>query len=234
MWSDQLTRRIRRRYLDVVEAIETGIEAGEFANGSRLPSDREISQKLGVSRPTAREALLALEFAGLIEIRPGSGTYVTRPDVSGANGVNLMDSPALLLEARIALEPAIARLCASRLSSDRLKVLKADLRLAAAETGPNGSPTELVRLGLEFHKHLSAGCENAILASLCGSLVSVNDHPLWTLLNRQAMLTVKARKTQVDAHRTILEAIATGDADGAYQAMRTHLDRLSTLLVGFV
>ena len=68
----------RRLYRQVADQIRTLIESGEFAVGERLPGERELAEKLGVSRPTIREALIALEVEGLVHIRMGSGIYVTR------------------------------------------------------------------------------------------------------------------------------------------------------------
>ena len=65
-------------YRQVADQIRTLIESGEFAVGERLPGERELAEKLGVSRPTIREALIALEVEGLVHIRMGSGIYVTR------------------------------------------------------------------------------------------------------------------------------------------------------------
>ncbi len=211
--------------MDVAEAIATAISNGQLGPGARLPSDREIALKLGVSRPTVREGLLALEYAGLIDVRQGSGAYVNEHR-TGPTTVTAMESPEQLVQARLALEPAIARLCAISLTPERNGTLVSLLDRAELEVDPEGSPTELVRLGLEFHRELANSCENVFLASFCSSLVSVHDHPLWLLLNRQAMLTVEARRSQVDEHRTVMEAIARRDPDGAMEAMQTHLERL--------
>jgi DNA-binding FadR family transcriptional regulator len=221
--------------MDVAEVLATAISTGRLQSGARLPSNREIAQKLGVSRPTAREGLLALEYAGLVEVRPGSGAYVSElRQGPGAMALSAMESPERLIEARVAVEPAIARLCAISLTPERTATLGGLVDKAEREVGPAGSPTELVRLGLEFHRQLANFCENSFLAGFCTSLVSVNDHPLWMLLNRQAMLTVEARRSQVDEHRRIVQAIAKGDPDAAFDAMKTHLEWVSAAVVGVI
>jgi DNA-binding GntR family transcriptional regulator len=148
--------------------------------------------------------------------------------------LSAMDSPAQLIEARSAMEPSIARLCATRLDDAQVAALEELVDRAAREVDDGGSPTELVRLGLEFHRHLASACGNEFLAGFCASLVNAHDHPLWTLLNRQAMLTVEARRSQVDDHRRITQAIADHDPDRAYAAMQTHLEEVSETIVGFV
>jgi DNA-binding FadR family transcriptional regulator len=231
VWSDQLPPKARRRYLDVAEAIATAITSGELPPGERLPSDREIAQRFGVSRPTVREGLLALEYAGLIDVRQGSGAYVTERH-TGPDAATGVDSPAQVIEARLALEPAIARLCATRLSPERARLLGSLVDRAELEVAPEGSPNDHVRLGLEFHRELANSCDNVFLSNFCSSLVSVNDHPLWLLLNRQAMLTVEARRRQVQEHRRILEAIVKRDPDAAMEAMQVHLKHVSITIVG--
>lgn len=230
-WPDQLPPRARRRYIDIAESIATGIATGKWAPGDRLPSDRELAQRLGVSRPTVREALLALEYTGMIDVRQGSGAYVTNRH-AGSISPDAADSPEQVMDARISLEPAIARLCATRIGPERVKILSGLLDSAEEEVGPNGNPTELVRLGLEFHREFAHSCENRFLASFCSSLVSISDHPVWVLLNRQAMLTVEARQGQVDEHRSVLEAVVRRDPDAAMEAMAVHLVRLSASIVG--
>jgi len=221
--------------MDVAEAIASAIAVRQLAPGTRLPSDRELAAKLGVSRPTVREGMLALEHAGLIEVRPGSGAYVNNPRHGpGAAALFAMDSPAQLIEARSAMEPSIARLCATRLDEVQVTVLEDLVKRADREVEDGGSPTELVRLGLEFHRHLASACGNELLAGFCASLVNAHDHPLWTLLNRQAMLTVEARRSQVEDHRQITKAIADHDPDRAAAAMQTHLEQVSETVVGFV
>jgi len=90
---------------------------------------------------------------------------------------------------------------------------------AEREAGEDGSPTELVRLGLEFHRQLATACGNSFLAGFCASLVTAHDHPLWTLLNRQAMTSSTARLSQVEDHRRITQSIKDHDPDAAFVAM---------------
>jgi DNA-binding FadR family transcriptional regulator len=235
MWPDQLPARGRRRHVDVAEAIASAIASGQLAPGSRLPSDRELAATLGVSRPTAREGLLALQYAGLIEVRQGSGAYVNqRPNGPGALALSGADEPEKLIEARVAVEPAIAQLCAATVNDEMTRLLDDMIERAEREARPEGSPMELVRLGLEFHRALASQCGNPFLAGFCASLVSVTDHPLWMLLNRQAMLTVEARRRQVQEHRVIKEAVVAGNPEAAFHAMKTHLEGVSASISSLV
>lgn len=227
---------VRRRYLGVMEAVLSAVRRGELAAGDQLPSDRELSERLRVSRPTAREGLLALEFAGVIEIRPGAGAFVRSTSPALGAGPALPPeserSPRELIEARITLEPAIARVCAEHTSAEQLEELVEFVSLAEAQAGPDGNLERFVRLGLDFHKELANRSGNPFLATFCCSLVSVTDHPLWTLLNQQAVQTAPARQGQVDEHRAVVEAIGRRDPDAAAEAMRTHLEALRAVIFG--
>ena len=76
----------RRLYRQIADQLRALIAAGEFALGSRLPPERDLATQLGVSRPSVREALIALEVEGLVEVRMGSGIYVTAPGAGAHSG----------------------------------------------------------------------------------------------------------------------------------------------------
>ena len=93
----------RRLYLQIADQVRSLIAAGEFPPGNRLPAERELAKRFGVSRPSMREALIALEVEGYVDVRPGSGILVTTPksempDISGDEG------PLEILRARILIE----------------------------------------------------------------------------------------------------------------------------------
>src|ERR1700730_9738812 len=97
----------RRLYLQIADQLRSLIAAGEFPPGSRLPAERELAKRFGVSRPTLREALIALEVEGYVDVRPGSGIVVTtqkgtEPDGYGEEG------PLEILRARILIEGEVA------------------------------------------------------------------------------------------------------------------------------
>src|SRR5579863_2321877 len=107
----------RRRYLDVAEEVLRAVAVGTIGAGDRLPNERELAERCDVSRATVREAILALELGGVVEVRPGSGTYLTGLGVPSANLVapTVDSSPRELLHARQIIEPAVVQLCAMRI-----------------------------------------------------------------------------------------------------------------------
>src|SRR5438067_280268 len=97
----------RRLYVQIADQIRSLITAGEFPPGGRLPAERELAKRFGVSRPSLREALIALEVEGHVDVRPGSGILVTTPESVMAAGPEEV-GPLEVLRARILLEGEIA------------------------------------------------------------------------------------------------------------------------------
>src|SRR6478736_3902200 len=97
----------RRLYLQIADQVRSLITAGEFPPGSRLPAERELAKRFGVSRPSLREALIALEVEGYVDVRPGSGIMVTKPN-SVALEPSSDEGPLEVLRARSLIEGAIA------------------------------------------------------------------------------------------------------------------------------
>ncbi len=229
-WSDDLSKvRRRRLYVDVAESLLKGIQGGTWPPGSRLPTDRQLSDQLHVSRPTVREALMVLEFGGLIEIRHGSGAYVVGNSAVADPSI-ASDSPKQLVEARMLLEPAIAELCAERLSEKQLDDLAMLVTLSERAVDSRETP-ELVRLGLQFHRALADGCGNEYLAGFCRTLVSVSDHPLWNLLHQQVLTTAERTHRELDEHRRIIDAIRRREPELARREMRDHLKGLWSIVL---
>lgn len=235
MRSDHLIYRpvsVTRRYLQVALQILEGIGSGATPLGSKLASDRELAAMMGVSRLTVREAVLALEVVGVLQVRSGDGTYVTHDGTSSSKLNSLLsnrDFPvptAEVLEARSIVEPAAVRLVTVRASAAQLDEL--DELLELADELVEG-PTDLgafVSIGLQFHANLVRLCGNAHLSTFLDALVDLEEHPLWTLLNAHAMQDVQSRRGQVDEHRAILTAIRNRDAATATALMAEHLNHL--------
>lgn len=231
-WPDQSGSSSRRRYLAVAEALLVAVARGEYRPGDRLPAERELATANGVSRPTAREALLALELIGAIEVKHGDGAYVTgaQPRIGGAAASPLSVPPQELIETRSVLEPVVAGRAALRVTPEVIAGLERDLDEAAQlMTDPYHLP-RFVSLGLQFHADLAAASGNSVLAGMVAQLVDVETHPLWALVNQQAVSSEEARRGQISEHRAIITAIAAGDVTPAEQAMRHHLLGLETAI----
>src|SRR5262250_1560056 len=115
----------RRLYRQIAEQIRALIRSGEFSAGSRLPPERDLARQLGVSRPSVREALIALEVEGLVEVRIGSGIYVLGPRANGeiATEVDATSGPFELLRARWIIEGECAALAAKAARKQQLAAI---------------------------------------------------------------------------------------------------------------
>jgi GntR family uxuAB operon transcriptional repressor len=235
-WSTADEVASRRRYVVVADQILAAISAGRLNPGDRLPNERELAEICETSRTTVRDALLALELFGVVEVRPGSGAYVSnlRSPRRVADSVMLDSVPRDLLEARLSIEPAVARVCASRLGPPDIARLEG-LIDACEREGARAASGELeafLRMSHAFHSELAASCGNSILADLTRQLVDVTAHPLWMVVNAMHVREPAARAAQISEHREILAAVAAGDAEAAAAAMTAHLGRLDDNIFG--
>ena len=229
----------RRRYLVVADAILAAIGTGRLSPGDRLPNERDLARICDTSRTTVRDALLALELFGVVEVRPGSGCYVTSltsPRRRPASSVMMDAVPRELLQARAHVEPEIVRICADNASPAELRRLR-DLVDACEAEGQRAAPDELgtfLKLAHDFHSELGLCCGNSILADITRQLSDVAAHPLWQVVNAMYVRDPVNRAGQVAEHRAILDALERRDGDLAASAMRRHLVGLSEGIFGNV
>lgn len=208
----------RQRYEDVADRLAADIRAGRLAPGERLPSERDLARRLAVGRASVREAIAALQVAGMIETRPGSGSFVAAGAAERARETH-DSSPSDLLEARALLEPAVARLAAQRGGADaEIESLLATMEDAAGDVWND--------CDRRFHQRIAALTGNPVLADLADRIAAVMDEPLWQRL-RDDSIAVPGRTTiHLAEHRMIYEAIAEGDADAAELYAAQHIRRV--------
>jgi DNA-binding FadR family transcriptional regulator len=220
-FDQQTTFRPRQRYEQVADRLAADIRAGRLAPGERLPSERDLARSLDVGRASVREAIAALGVAGLIETRPGAGSFVA----AAPEHVHEVhdSSPSDLLEARALLEPAVARLAAQRGRPDE----QVEALLAAMETAADaGDLAGWNDCDRRFHRRIAALTGNAVVLDLADRIAAVMDEPLWQRL-RDDSIAVPGRTTlHLAEHRMIYEAIAEGDADAAELYATQHIRRV--------
>jgi DNA-binding FadR family transcriptional regulator len=223
--SDQSTTVAERRFVDVARTILASIHAGQYAPAARLPGDRELAVTYGVSRSTAREALLALELIGAIVVRHGDGVYVSTSGTARIDETSaiLDGEPRHLIESRRVLEPITTRLAAGRITPEQLDHLTA-LVDEAERLAPDLTDFQpFTTVGFAFHSELAKCSGNALLAEFVGQLVSVEQHPLWVLVNEQVLRSPAARLAQVAEHRAVVDALRDHDESAAELCMHRHL-----------
>lgn len=194
-----------------------------FTPGDKVPAERTLMTEFDVPRSTLREAISVLEVLGIVETRPGSGTYL-RSTTSELLPETLSWSLLLsqhtfgdLLDVRTALEVEIARLAAARVSEELLEALGETL--AEQRTALNAADhEEYVRADRDFHRQLSEACGNSSLEMLSSTVRSLTR--VWR--DRRVDSIEEIRKAY-NEHRAIFTAVLGHDADAAADAMFAHM-----------
>jgi GntR family transcriptional repressor for pyruvate dehydrogenase complex len=207
-----------RLYQDLARSLIDELAAGRYPVGARLPAERELAAQYGVSRPTVREAVIALEVLGLVEVRIGSGAYVMRlPGKGDVPGFNI--SAFELTEARLLFEGEAAALAAMQITDEELVEIGAALQDIARENQSAGGTDKADRA---FHLGVARATRN-------NAIYETIEH-LWDLRYTSpeaALLHEKARTANVkpvlDEHSAVLDALRARDPVAARAAMRTHL-----------
>ena len=211
----------RRLYQQVADQIRSVIEASRFAPGTRLPPERELALQLGVSRPSLREALIALEIEGIVETRMGSGVYVcTPPSVPAAlDSPMLGESPSELMQARSVLEGAVIALAAARVTRQGLDRVRACLDAMRNDIRRGNTPLEADR---RFHVTIAELTGNSLLVRLVGELFDGRHGAITSRMSRRAE-NERSWQTAFEEHDAILRALELRDPQEAAAAMRGHL-----------
>lgn len=212
----------RRLYRQVADQLRQLIDDGEFAVGTRLPTERELAEQLGISRPTVREALIALEVEGRVRIRVGSGIYVTgaRPAAETPSApARQPDGPFEILRARAFVEGAIAEEAARLATAADLARIDA----VFADMGDGNLPPDVsIRHDRAFHLAVTATLSNAVLDRIVGELFDERINPYFAQLAGY-FENAESWRAAFAEHRAIRDAIAAHDAAAAGTAMRRHL-----------
>jgi GntR family transcriptional repressor for pyruvate dehydrogenase complex len=208
----------RRLFRRIAEQLAAMIARGDLPPGSRLPGERDLATRLNVSRPSLREALIALELEGLVEVRGGSGVYVRAPAPKPPGAAADAPGPFDVLEARAVVEPECAALAARRDAAARSAVAEAFARFAASRAA-GLSDDEADRA---FHLAIAEVSGNAALARLVALLWRDQGAPLASRLTDLSVSPAR-RRDNLAEHAAIAEAIAAGHSTAARAAMRRHL-----------
>jgi len=214
----------RRLYQQIADRLRARIQSGEFPPGSRLPAERELAQLLGVSRPSLREALIALEIDGSVEIRMGSGVYVCPPRLALApDAPSLGESPSEVMQARIAVEGTVALLASTRMTAEALAALRAALEAMRGIIEQGRMPLEHDR---QFHLLIAAQCGNSILSRIVGDLFGERQSLILSTLSLK-FDGANTWRAALAEHEAVYAALEAGDPLRAEAAMRTHLQASS-------
>jgi DNA-binding FadR family transcriptional regulator len=212
----------RRLYRQVADQLRALIDSGEYAVGSRLPTERDIAEQLKVSRPTVREALIALEVEGRVRIRVGSGIYVSEPaGLASPLATAMIEGPFELLRAREFIEGAIAEQAARVAKPEDLARIDASLHAMANTQHPGDASMIHDRA---FHVAVAGCLDNAVLVRVVGELFDQRLNPYFAKLAHY-FENPESWRAALSEHRAIRDAIAARDAEAARVSMREHLVR---------
>lgn len=212
-----------RLYLKVADQILDLVKKENLKPGDRLPSERVLSTSFSISRPTVREAMVALELAGMIEIRTASGIYLTKTALESTTlKLDRGPGPFEILEARMFFEKEVCAMAAERITDEQLEELSA-LLTAMIEENEGQTPAE--KADEQFH------CAIAVAAGNSAVLKTVEW--LWRLRNESELVNRFHRYIRMDGirpiiddHQRILDALKARDPEAARAAMQQHLKRV--------
>jgi DNA-binding FadR family transcriptional regulator len=211
-----------RLYRVVASRIEDLIREENIKPGERLPSERDLATKLGVSRTSLREALIALELGGIVEVHGGSGVYVSEQAAPQKERPAAGPGPFEVLAARRMIEVEVAAMAAKNATDaaiDAILVAVERMEQHHEDQSANESADR------DFHLALARASGNSALVGVIDYLWAQRGS-LWHKLKEHFQTDELRQQTLID-HRNILAAIASHDVAGARQAMRAHLDRVT-------
>jgi GntR family transcriptional regulator, transcriptional repressor for pyruvate dehydrogenase complex len=212
--SDRLYRKIARMLTDL-------IAAGEFVAGQRLPGERELARQLGVSRPSVREALIALEVEEKVEVRVGSGVFVSQPRALPATVLHQGEGPFELIRARWVVEGETAAIAAEEATPADC----AEMREAIEDLRRSLTPKESEAADRRLHVAIASSTRNGPLGELVQLLWDQGRGALWRQMEHHFSTPALWAETLED-HEAVVDAIEAANPALARKAMHEHLTRV--------
>jgi GntR family transcriptional regulator, transcriptional repressor for pyruvate dehydrogenase complex len=217
--------RTSRLYEQIVQQIEESVLKGTLKPGDQLPAERELAQRLGVSRTAVREAVKTLREKGLVEAYSGRGTFITDGTSQAARQsfdlmirVGQQEGSPHLAELRLILEPGIAALAAARIQEPEIVAMREAVEVM---DGAQRDPEAYIEADLDFHLALAEAAANPLILSLIDSIVGLLREQRMRIFNVEG----GPQRGQIH-HKRILEAVERHDPEMARTAMRSHLEQV--------
>jgi DNA-binding FadR family transcriptional regulator len=212
----------QRLYRQIAEQLRSLMTGGEFTPGSRLPAERDLAKQLGVSRPSVREALIALEVEGWVEVRTGSGVYVLERRGCPRTKVPPGEwGPLELIRARRVVEGEIASLAATQAKRKHIQAIRDAIDFMQKDADRGVAPLAGDRA---FHTAVADACGNVVLLETVQTFWDARHGPLFERLG-DYFETVPSWRMAINEHEAVLAAIRARDASGARTAMQIHMDK---------
>jgi DNA-binding FadR family transcriptional regulator len=215
----------QRLYRQIAEQLRALIARGEFDVGARLPAERDLAKQLGVSRPSVREALIALEVEGWVEVRTGSGVYVLdRGQHLNGAGVKVPPTewgPLELIRARRVIEGEIASLAAQHAKRKHMTAIAQAIQGMKEDADRGIAPLAGDRA---FHTAIAQACDNVVLLETVQTFWDARRGPLFERLGDH-FESVPSWRMAIAEHEAVLDAIRAHDPQAARTAMQQHMDK---------
>jgi DNA-binding FadR family transcriptional regulator len=217
------TEKSPRLYQKIAEKLVVLIESEKYTVGMRLPAERDLAAMFNVSRPTIREAVIALELENFVEVRMGSGVYIIENNKGKSRFSDKDVGPFELTEARALFEGEAAALAATMITDEELAELAETLNEMACENNNDTDTHEAA--DKRFHMIIAQATNNSAISSVIEELWDERER---SELTRRMYQTVRDSgvKPSVDEHREVYEALKAHDAQASRVLMRAHLMRV--------
>ena len=218
----------RKLYIQIADQIREQILAGAVEAGQQLPSERDLALSLNVSRPTVREALIALEVAGFIEVRVGVGAFVRDQSKGGAALPDQDHSPIEIMRVRRMLEPDAAALASQNISAEGKTRLALSIDRMAADKAQNVWSTDSDRM---MHMTIADASGNSVLREMLDLLWNSRSEVVDARFHEHLAAMAGVREHIFSDHSKVVDAIVAGHADAARNAMAAHLDFVTAAMM---
>jgi GntR family transcriptional repressor for pyruvate dehydrogenase complex len=226
----------KKKSIHVVEQLLQAIGEGEYKVGDKLPSEERIATMTGVSRPPVRQALGSLALVGIVETRPGDGTYVKSATAyAHLNQSQILamlkpgKNPFEALEVRRALETGVVGYAIDRSTPEDLEELGEDLKRITRSIG-DGNYDDLLKADMDFHMSIGKATKNFLIEQIYSSLWEIMKQDLWRDLKKGFLAASETHLQEtLDLHTEIYKAICDGDKNEALEAIERHFDDIEKL-----
>jgi GntR family transcriptional repressor for pyruvate dehydrogenase complex len=214
----------------IADQLLNKIRSGEYKIGGKLPSERVIAEQMGVSRPSLREAVSALQIVGILESRPGDGTYVAAPPTNEDVTLKALialeesDSPFDVLQARRAMEIGVARLAVAVARDEDIRMIKRAWE-QKYQMGRRGDYEAYIRAGRDVHLAIARATRNRLIEKLMEELLDAMNQTLWVNMRESFYEEHPDRiERMVEIHNNIVAAMEERDPDKITRALEADFD----------
>ncbi|MFJ3054965.1 FadR/GntR family transcriptional regulator [Herbaspirillum sp. NPDC087042] len=217
----------RKLYVQIADQLRDLIHSGDVKPGQQLPAERELAQSLGVSRPTVREALIALEVVGLVEVKVGIGAFVRSPVRETPPLPENHPSPTEVMELRLLLEPRAAALAAQNIDPELKAKLRLNLDFVKENAGKeHWNPSN----DREFHLIIAEATGNSAMFEILEQIWEMRSKQIDLKFHQHLGELSEVRSKLIEHHDAIGQAIIDGDDATAFDGMMQHLNYVSNAM----